>query len=316
MSVKWMGQAAPSGGIDELPVLDKTNAIKQLGDAELFETMLEGFEEMSMRKNLIGIKIAIDELDYFNVRVQAHSLKGSASYVHAERVKTAAEKLYTDIDSKNVEGLFKDYPILVKQCIILKKTIRFEGCKKKKGQFKDDDTDFDIPLSKFYKIMKRSALDFDVMQISKPSTVPQIPAYEFNSPASKKLLPNPKTPNDSNSNSTNSRSVGDDSHNPVKKAKVETNKKQVELSKMSASLNFKGDLVLPKPQLATSISIQGKRESRNNLPQASASLNNTPNSAFLKDKQPKPQNNVRSNSKGPVKMEGITSRNGCECRLL
>ena len=118
------------GHIDDLPVLDKDTAIKQLGDLDLFVTMMEGFEDMSLRKNLTSLKIALDELDYFNIRLQAHSLKGCSSYLRAERVRLVAEKLQSDVDKQQVEAVFKDYPILLKQCIILKKAIRFESCKK------------------------------------------------------------------------------------------------------------------------------------------------------------------------------------------
>ncbi len=116
--------------VEALPVLDKEAAIKQLGDAALFETMMEGFNDMSLRKNLTGLKIAFDELDYFNIRLQAHSLNGTSGYLHAERVKTIAEKLQMDVDSQKVDSMFKDYPALIKQCVMLKKAIRFENCKK------------------------------------------------------------------------------------------------------------------------------------------------------------------------------------------
>lgn len=112
-------------------MLDKETAIKQLGDYSLFETMLEGFEEMSMRKALTGLKIAYDDLDYRNIRLQAHSLKGSSSYLHAERVRAIGEKLQADVDSQNLDSIFKDYPVLIKQCIALKKAIRFEVCRQK-----------------------------------------------------------------------------------------------------------------------------------------------------------------------------------------
>jgi len=212
--------------LDELPILDKLNAIKQLGDAELFETMLEGFEEMSMRKSLLNLKIAMDDLDYFNIRLTAHSLKGSASYVRAERVKSAAEKVYNDIDSQNVEKLFRDYPALIKQCIMLKKAIRYETCKKKKIQFKDDNEDFNVPISKFYMIAKRSSLDFEVVQMLRPDHIPPIPLYEFNN--SKRKMS--RTPRDEcsqqsdNYSKDNQKSIKSEKTNSQIKADPQYNK--------------------------------------------------------------------------------------------
>ena len=116
--------------IESLPILDKETAIRDLGDVELFETMLMGFEEMTMRKNLTELKFAIEDLNYKAIRLNSHSLKGASSYLHAERVKTAAAQLQFTIDSQTPEEIFKKYPVLIKQCIILKRKIRLEGCLK------------------------------------------------------------------------------------------------------------------------------------------------------------------------------------------
>ena len=116
--------------IEELPILNKEEAIEGLGGVELFESMLESFEDLSLRKNLISLKIAIDDIDYYSIRMQAHSLKGSAGYLHAERVTKIAEKLQNDIERQQADEIFKDYSMLVKQCIMLKRTIRFEMLKK------------------------------------------------------------------------------------------------------------------------------------------------------------------------------------------
>ncbi len=50
-----------------------------------------------------------------------------------------------------------------------------------------------MPLSKFYRIVKRSALDFDVIQTTKVSDPPPIPRYEF----SNRKEGSGKSPNDS-----------------------------------------------------------------------------------------------------------------------
>lgn len=112
--------------LDELPILSKKDAIEGLGGPELFESMVESFEDLTLRKSLTALKIAMDDLDYYSVRMQAHSLKGSSSYLHAERVTRIAEKLQHDVDLQQSEEIFKDYPILIKQCMILKRAIRYE----------------------------------------------------------------------------------------------------------------------------------------------------------------------------------------------
>lgn len=98
--------------IEELPILDKAAAIERLGDESLFETMMEGFEDMTMGKNLTTLKIAVDELDYLSIRMQAHSLKGASSYLGAERVKKAAEKCNSILTIKRLKIFSKTMQFL------------------------------------------------------------------------------------------------------------------------------------------------------------------------------------------------------------
>ena len=154
--------------IENLPILDKETAISQLDDAELFDTMLMGFEDMSMRGNLTDLKISLEKSDFPNVRLSTHSLKGASSYIHAERVKTLAALIQCSVDNQKYDDIFKYYPELIKQCVLLKRKIRYEACAKDGKQFGDDESDFDLPIAKYYKIIKRSANDFDVAQVSKP----------------------------------------------------------------------------------------------------------------------------------------------------
>ncbi len=112
--------------IDQLPILSKKAAIACLGGPELFENMIESFEDLTLRKNLRTLKIALDDVDYAGIHAQAHSLKGSAGYLHAERVTRAAEKIERDVDLQLPNEIFKDYPQLIKQCIVLKRAIRRE----------------------------------------------------------------------------------------------------------------------------------------------------------------------------------------------
>ena len=151
--------------IENLPILDKETAISQLDDAELFETMLIGFEDMSMRTNLTDLKIAVEKGDYSNIRLSSHSLKGASSYIHAERVKTIASLIQSAVDNNELNSVTRYYPELVKQCILLKRVIRREACMKEDKPFEDDDSDFDVPIAVNFKVVKRSNNDFEVLQI-------------------------------------------------------------------------------------------------------------------------------------------------------
>ncbi len=42
-----------------------------------------------------------------------------------------------------------------------------------------------MPISKYFKLIKRSSNDFDIVQVSKPPKLPAIPRYEFKNPGGK-----------------------------------------------------------------------------------------------------------------------------------
>ncbi len=117
--------------IDELPILNKEAAITELGDESLFVSMLESVEDLTMRKSLIQLTIAIDDMNLKLVGKQANSLAGAVSYIHAERVRMLAEKIKAHVESGNAEQVIQDYPQLLIQCIKLKRKVRFELCQKK-----------------------------------------------------------------------------------------------------------------------------------------------------------------------------------------
>ena len=117
--------------IDELLILNKEVAVDGLGGVDLYENMIDSFEEMSLRKTLIILKIAVDEFDYYSVYTQAHILKGSASYLRADRVSLLAEKIQADVEQQLPDEAFKDYALLLKQCILLKRAVRFDILKRK-----------------------------------------------------------------------------------------------------------------------------------------------------------------------------------------
>ena len=156
--------------IEDLPILDKEAAIIQLDGVELFESLLMGFDDMSMKSNLADLKAALENVDYANIRLSSHSLKGSSSYIHAERVKVITSMIQTAVDNNKYEDIYKYYPVLIKQCILLKRRIRYEACIKEGKEFEDDSSDFDVPIAKNYKVIKRSENDFDVVQVAGNTT--------------------------------------------------------------------------------------------------------------------------------------------------
>ena len=152
--------------IENLPILDKETAISQLDDADLFETMLNGFEDMSMRNNLSELKAALENCDFPNIRLSSHSLKGASSYIHAERVKTVASMIQLAIDNNKSRDVMKYYPVLIKECILLKRRIRKEACTKDGIPYCDDDSDYEIPIAKHFEIQKKSNGEFEVVKCS------------------------------------------------------------------------------------------------------------------------------------------------------
>eukprot|EP00826_Nyctotherus_ovalis_P061630 TRINITY_DN878_c0_g1_i4.p1 TRINITY_DN878_c0_g1~~TRINITY_DN878_c0_g1_i4.p1 ORF type:complete len:217 (+),score=44.28 TRINITY_DN878_c0_g1_i4:204-854(+) len=164
--------------VEKLPVLDEDAAMKELNDRELLETIMLGFEDMTMRGSLAKLKAALENANYTNVRICSHALKGAASYIHAERVRAQSSNLQTAVDNKHYENAAKYYCELIKECIVLKKRIRLEKCKKKGKIFIEDSSDFDVPIAKGYKIVKKSQKNFNVVSIKKSSKTPIVGADE------------------------------------------------------------------------------------------------------------------------------------------
>lgn len=164
--------------IENLPILDKETAISELDNAELFEEMLFSFEDMSMYENLNDLKVAIENSDLRNIRLTSHSLKGASSYIHAERVKSAAANMQEAIDKGKPEEVEKYYPELVRQCILLKREIRKELCDKEKKPFNEDYTDFDVPLATGYSVVKIPG-DFKVARVEALHKITETDSEEF-----------------------------------------------------------------------------------------------------------------------------------------
>ncbi len=106
--------------IQTYPILDQGRAVKNLGNAELFESMLYQFVESSLNNNLLWIKISLDDLDYYNVRLHCNSLRSSAAYLYAMRIKIAAERISEAVELRNLISLINNYRELITECIHLR----------------------------------------------------------------------------------------------------------------------------------------------------------------------------------------------------
>ena len=115
--------------LEELPIIDHRAAMVQYGEDSMLMNLLPTFEDMSLGKDLIALKVGIDELDFYVVRAKAHSLKGASGYMCARRLYLIAEKLQFDVDRQQTDEVFLDYAILIRQCILVKREIRLEIAK-------------------------------------------------------------------------------------------------------------------------------------------------------------------------------------------
>ena len=70
--------------------IDRDYAVNILGgDDDLYICMLEQLEDKSMNKVMRELPKTVDEKDWFNMKFQAHSLKGASAYAGAGRIHFA-----------------------------------------------------------------------------------------------------------------------------------------------------------------------------------------------------------------------------------
>ena len=108
---------------ESAPIMDQAKAINDLGDEALFNTLMEKYDD-TLLKTLEELKLALDTFDYKEVRMKSHSLKGPSSYLQAERVRKAAEIVQFNVDKQDANKLFLNYPLLIEECIKLRRHIR------------------------------------------------------------------------------------------------------------------------------------------------------------------------------------------------
>eukprot|EP00826_Nyctotherus_ovalis_P062973 TRINITY_DN9196_c0_g1_i2.p1 TRINITY_DN9196_c0_g1~~TRINITY_DN9196_c0_g1_i2.p1 ORF type:complete len:211 (+),score=55.10 TRINITY_DN9196_c0_g1_i2:216-848(+) len=157
--------------LTNLLIVDRKAAIEQLEDEDLFETMFLSFDEMSMHNSLISLKKAVEKADYPNIKFSSHSLKGAASYIRARRVEFVAGLIQKAIENNQNELVYRYYPELIKQCILLKRVIYETLCKKEDRPLVRDDTEYDVPIAENFKLLKKANDKFDIVQVARPEAV-------------------------------------------------------------------------------------------------------------------------------------------------
>ena len=153
--------------IEEFPILNREHAVYYLEDAEVFDTIIEGYSETKLKRGLNSFKAALEAGDFNRVALESQALKNCAIYIQAQRTVAVARAIYESCVPKlEVDAICQYYPILIKQSILLRRRIRQEIFQKNKLVFNEDnDADFDVPIAKQYKLDKRSFNDFDVSQV-------------------------------------------------------------------------------------------------------------------------------------------------------
>eukprot|EP00826_Nyctotherus_ovalis_P065158 TRINITY_DN9571_c0_g1_i11.p1 TRINITY_DN9571_c0_g1~~TRINITY_DN9571_c0_g1_i11.p1 ORF type:complete len:285 (-),score=30.85 TRINITY_DN9571_c0_g1_i11:57-911(-) len=164
------------------PIIDYTKAITDLGDKELFIGLVGIFDE-NFVATLEKIKTAVDSGDNTGIRMHAHTLKGTASYIQAERVRRISEILQLCIDNNEPENVFKYYPLLIKESIKLRRAIRQYLCENNSNgyfnrvgeEFAEDEKDFDIPISQYFQLKNKDIETFDVILAKKSNCQTVLP---------------------------------------------------------------------------------------------------------------------------------------------
>eukprot|EP01022_Parablepharisma_sp_SALTPOND_P031009 TRINITY_DN780_c0_g1_i3.p4 TRINITY_DN780_c0_g1~~TRINITY_DN780_c0_g1_i3.p4 ORF type:complete len:281 (-),score=12.96 TRINITY_DN780_c0_g1_i3:1698-2540(-) len=178
--------------INSYSILDKPAAVKELDNEDLFEFMLNEFIRYCLNTHLLSIKMALDDFDYQSLMFHCNSLKSSAGYIHAMRVKVAAKWCSEDVKKRNLTGLIRDYAEVVRQSICLRQHIILELMKHKRMFCKGIEaldikileigSTFDVPLSDMFVITETPPYGFDVILREHKKEFPKIPKYGSSSP--------------------------------------------------------------------------------------------------------------------------------------
>ena len=108
---------------EDIPIDIEAGKI-QVGDSEMFITMMGNFESMTLDKNLLGLKMGFDSKNWKNVKEEAHSLKGASAYLCATKLTKLAEDMQFAVQNQEIEKLRSLYPELIKESIKVKLFIK------------------------------------------------------------------------------------------------------------------------------------------------------------------------------------------------
>lgn len=112
-------------GRDDAPIFDIERALVTMqGKTDLLRKIVEAFED-DVPKRLELLRIALESADIQEVEFQAHSLKGAASNIAAERFRRAAERVEKAAKSDDEAELHKECEELTPEYECLHETL---GC--------------------------------------------------------------------------------------------------------------------------------------------------------------------------------------------
>ena len=118
---------------DNGKVLDLEQAVINMGDRAMFVEMLAGFNQMSLEPNLHQLAEGMKTMDYPKIKMEAHTLKGTSSYLQAMVFSNLCKDMQEAAIEENEQAILELYPKIILQAIILKKTIAQQLAREKRN---------------------------------------------------------------------------------------------------------------------------------------------------------------------------------------
>ena len=131
-------------------LLDIKTATDVIGDEGILFDMLGKFMDMN-QESLTLLKGGVEKLDYQIIRNEAHTLKGSSSYIGASKISAIAKHMQDSCDQKKFKEAIDDYPVFIYEIVNTKREIRTTLARKNNVEAsKEDESDYNIPVAKDY----------------------------------------------------------------------------------------------------------------------------------------------------------------------
>ncbi len=105
-------------------VLNTKKAIESLADEDLFNDIAKQFDGSCLQPQLQKLRTGMEGFDYATIRLAAHTLKGTALYLGAERLADSARLLQESVDLKDSHAVYANYPNVITESIKAKREIR------------------------------------------------------------------------------------------------------------------------------------------------------------------------------------------------